>query len=160
VLTTLRQWVAMIQIDLHPVGETWYTWYMCTHDRSYVATFRTDPIELDWYVLLPRKRSPNTIHSRAKWFIGHAPVCLNKRPMKRKTIICWWIGYISLLGSYLQYVISTFNICSWEQTMVRSLTDTDTSATTLEILFCHITLPTLPSRQSSHFQWLPHPIPN
>jgi hypothetical protein len=34
------------------------------------------------------------------------------------------IGYISLLGSYLQYVISTFNTCSWVPSP-QLLTDTD-----------------------------------
>jgi hypothetical protein len=30
-----------------------------------------------------------------------------------RSSICWWTYYISLLGSYHQHVIITFNICSW-----------------------------------------------
>jgi hypothetical protein len=40
-----------------------------------------------------------------------------------KPIICWQTCYISLLGSYLQYVISTFNTCLWGTTH-QSLNDT------------------------------------
>jgi hypothetical protein len=41
-----------------------------------------------------------------------------------KTIIYWWTCYISLLGSYLLYVIGTFNTCSWGSNH-QSLTDTN-----------------------------------
>jgi hypothetical protein len=40
-----------------------------------------------------------------------------------KPSICWWISYLSLLGPYLQHVLSTFNTCSRGPTH-RSLTDT------------------------------------
>jgi hypothetical protein len=40
-----------------------------------------------------------------------------------KLNIYWWIGYIGLLSSYHQHVISTFNTYSWEPTY-RPLIDT------------------------------------
>jgi hypothetical protein len=40
-------WVAVIQIDVHHIGETWYTQYVSAHEKSYVATFNADSIELD-----------------------------------------------------------------------------------------------------------------
>jgi hypothetical protein len=62
-------------------------------------------------LLLPRKRAPVPIHS--------TPADWSSRG-KAKHLLS--TSYIGLLGTYHQYVISTFNTCSWGPTH-RSLTD-------------------------------------
>jgi hypothetical protein len=39
--------VAVIRIDVYLTRETWYTWHIRTHDKSYAKTFHTDATELD-----------------------------------------------------------------------------------------------------------------
>jgi hypothetical protein len=34
--------VTVIQIDVHPVGEIWYTRHVRAHDKPYAATFHVD----------------------------------------------------------------------------------------------------------------------
>jgi hypothetical protein len=47
----------MIRIDVHPVGETWYTQHVRVHDKTYEATFCDDSTELDRFTTSEKKGS-------------------------------------------------------------------------------------------------------
>jgi hypothetical protein len=79
----------------------------------------TDPLPL-------RKMAPDPIHSTpVDRFAGPYPVSLPQQPLKQckkfKHLLA--TSYIGLLGLYHQYVISTFNTCSWVP-IILSLIDT------------------------------------
>jgi hypothetical protein len=98
-----------------------------THNKPYVATFHTGLTELDISYSFWEKGLPS-------WSIACQLIDLrvptqflspNSHWSSRfKPSICWWTCYIGLLGTYLLYLISTFNTCSWVPTP-QSLTDTD-----------------------------------
>jgi hypothetical protein len=78
-------------------------------------------------LLLTRKMAPDTIYNTlTDWSTGpppsFSPNTTVEAVIKAKHLLT--TGYISLLGPYLQYVISTFNTCSWGPTHW-SLTDID-----------------------------------
>jgi hypothetical protein len=130
--------VAVIWIDIHPAGETWYTWHVCFLHRSMYAT-RTlstgsprtsQPFTLtqqSWTdLLLPRKIAPDST-SQPDWVACGAHLSFspqhNHWSSALKPNICWWTCYIGLLCPYHQHMLSTFNTCSQGPTH-RSLTDT------------------------------------
>jgi hypothetical protein len=92
----------------------------------YVATFHADPTELNKFIA-PKKKC-SRLHLSARLSGPHyLPQFLSQHnhwssPLKPN--ICWRAGYIGLLGSYLQHVISTSNTCSQGPTHW-SLTDID-----------------------------------
>jgi hypothetical protein len=130
--------VTVIRINVHPIGEIWYTWYVPFPRQSTYATCTLPAgsprmwqsfmlTKQSWTdTLLLRKSVPKST-SQPSW-VAHG-TCPSFSPNNNhwssalKSNICWWICYIGLLGPYLQHVISTFNTCSQGSTH-RSLTDT------------------------------------
>jgi hypothetical protein len=127
--------VTLIRVDVHPAGEIWYTWHIHFLCRStyafrgqspYVATFHADPTELDRFTAPEKKCSRLYLSARLSG-LRDPPYFLSQHNHGSRALnpnIYWWIGYISLLGTYHQHVISTFNTCSRGSTHW-SLTDTD-----------------------------------
>jgi hypothetical protein len=117
----------VIRIDVHLVGETWYTWHIRFLHRSTYAT-RTLPVsspytwqpfkltQQSWTdSLLPRKNALNST-SQPGWVAHGTRLSFSPNTtidIVLKSNICWWTCYIGLLGPYHQHVISTFNTCSW-----------------------------------------------
>jgi hypothetical protein len=100
-----------------------HTYAFCGQS-PYVATIHTDPTELDRFAT-PEKNC-SQLHLTQLSGPRDPPQFLyehNHWSSALKPNICWWTGYIDLLGSYHQHVISTFNTCSHRPTH-RSLTDT------------------------------------
>jgi hypothetical protein len=89
------------------------------HEKSlYVVTFHANPTELDRFTTLEKKWSQLHLSAQLSG-LWNPPQFLSQHnhwSSVLKPNICWWIGYIGLLGLYLQHVISTFNICSREPT--------------------------------------------
>jgi hypothetical protein len=113
--------------------------YAFRGQSPYVATFNTDPTELDRFTAPEKKCS--RIHLSARLSDPRDPpqfiVQHNHLSSALKPNIYWQTCYINLLGPYHQHVIIMFNTYSQWPTH-RSLTDT-CSATTLEVPACHIT---------------------
>jgi hypothetical protein len=90
-----------------------------------MATFHTDPTELDKFTAPKKKCSRLHLSARLSdprdrpQFLSQ----YNHWSSALKRNIYWWICYIGLLGPYHQHVISMFNTCSRGPTY-RSLTDT------------------------------------
>jgi hypothetical protein len=113
--------------------------YASYRQSQYVATFHVDPTELDgsnccWEKGLPTQSTAHRLTHL--WvlpkFLSHD----NHWSSRLKPIICWRIGYISLLGPYLQHVISIFDTSS-RVLIHRSLTDTDTGYNLGGVSFPH-----------------------
>jgi hypothetical protein len=99
--------------------------YTLYGQSPYVATFHESSTELNRSTA-PRKRAHIPIHSTsASQSTGLDPVSLPQQSLKQweKVKHLLATSYISLLGSYVQHVISTFNTCSLGPTH-RSLTNT------------------------------------
>jgi hypothetical protein len=128
----------VIRIDVHPAGETWYTWHV-RFLRQSTYTTRTLPVDdpRTWQPFtltqqswtdspLLRKSSPDST-SQPGWVA--CGTCLSFSPKHNhwssalKPNICWRTCYIDLLGPYHKYVINTFNTCLRGSTHW-SLTDT------------------------------------
>jgi hypothetical protein len=130
--------VTSIQIDVHPAGNTWYTWHMRFPSKSTYTTHtlptggpRTwQPFTLtqqSWTDSLLLRKSASDSTYQPGW-VAYG-TCLSFSPkynhwsIALKPNIYWWTDYIDLLDPYHQHVISMFNICSRGPTH-RSLTDT------------------------------------
>jgi hypothetical protein len=91
----------------------------------YMQIFHADPIELDGCTT-PKKKC-SRLHLSAQlsgpWDPSHFLSQHNYWSSAFKPNICWRICYIGLLGTHLQYMISTFNTFSWGSTH-RHLIDT------------------------------------
>jgi hypothetical protein len=91
----------------------------------YMVTFHADSTELDKFTA--PKKMWSQLHLSARLSSPRDPPQFlsqhNHWSNALKLNIYWWIGYIGLLSSYHQHVISTFNTYSWEPTY-RSLIDT------------------------------------
>jgi hypothetical protein len=81
---------------------------------QYVATLHANLTELDIFTTLEKKCS--RLHLSAQLSGPRDPPQFlsqhNHWSSALKPNICWWTGYIGLLGTYLQHVISMFNTCS------------------------------------------------
>jgi hypothetical protein len=128
----------MIRIDVHHIGETWYTRHVRFPRQSTYATLTLptggphmwQPFTLTQQCwtdsLLPRKSAPDST-SQPGWVARGTHLSFSRKhnhwSSTLKPNIYWRIGYIGLLGLYHQHVISTFNTCSQRPTH-QSLTDT------------------------------------
>jgi hypothetical protein len=124
----------MIWVNVHPTGEIWYTWhvhFLCQSTYAfrgqspYVSIFHVDPTELDRFTTPEKKCSQLYLSARLSG-LRDSPQFLSQHNLGSSALkpnICWRIGYIGLLGTYHQHVISTFNTCSRGSTH-RCLTDT------------------------------------
>jgi hypothetical protein len=128
----------VIRINVHHLGETWYTWHVRFLRQSMYATCtlpvggpRTwEPFTLtqkSWTdLLLPRQSAPD-LTSQPDWVAHETHLSFSPKhnhwSNALKPSICWQTGYMGSLGPYHQHVISTFNTYSWGPTH-RSLTDT------------------------------------
>jgi hypothetical protein len=155
----------MIRIDVHPTWENLIhmtqmipTPFHVRHSyasygrSSYMAILSPWLNRVGRTLLLPRKRAPDIILStlvdRSTGLPpSFSPNTTIEAVIKAKHLLM--AGYISLVGSYLQHVIITFNTCS-RGPIHRFLTDTG-GATTLEVPTFHNTLLVLPSQRSSTF---------
>jgi hypothetical protein len=99
--------------------------YASCGQSPYVATFHTDPIELNGYITPEKKCFPLHLSVRLSG-PRNMPQFLSQHnhwSSALKPSIYWRICYIGLLGPHRQHVINTFNTCSWGPTHW-SLTDT------------------------------------
>jgi hypothetical protein len=156
--------VATIWIDVHPIGETWYTRYVCF---SYQSTYATHTLPADgprtwqpftltqqsWTYSLLLRKSASDSTTQPGWVVRRIRLSFSPKhnhwSSALKPNIYWWTCYISLLDLYHQHVISTFNTCSWGS-IHRSLTNTG-GGYNLGVPACHITLPDLPNWWSFTF---------
>jgi hypothetical protein len=163
--------VAVIRIDVHPVGENPTNTiralptpaHICPAYAScgwfpYMAPFMSH--RQSWAgPLLPRKRVPNTIHNAlADQLMGPYLVSLPGQPLKQWGQSQASIGnqLLGLPGPYHQYAIGTFNTCSQGPTH-RSLTNTGGGYNLGGAGFPHTTR--WPSQQPvSPFHLRPHPV--
>jgi hypothetical protein len=154
--------VAVIQIDIHPVGETWSTHHMHSMldprmalDHTYLTWSTYSNLlwscQQRWTdALLSRKSAPNST-SQFDWVahrthLSFSPnIVIEAVRLSQASIDDRLLG---LLGTYHQYTISTFNTCLRGSTH-RSLTDT-CGGYNIRCASCHITLPDL-NRWSSAF---------
>jgi hypothetical protein len=97
------------------------------------------PNSVGWILLLLRKGPMTQSTARqltdprvSPYFLSHD----NHWSSRLKSIISWWTNYINLLGSYLEHVISIFNIFSWVP-INRSLTDIDGDYNLRNVNFPH-----------------------
>jgi hypothetical protein len=104
--------------------------HICHSYASYglspdMATFHANPKELDRFTAPEKKCSRLYLSARLSgpWDPPQFLSQHNHWSSAFKLRICWWTNYISLLGPYLQHVISMFNTFSWGPTH-RPLTDT------------------------------------
>jgi hypothetical protein len=99
--------------------------YASYGQSTYVTTFHAGPRVLDGFTTSEKKCS--WLHPHLGWVAHgtHPSFSPNNNHWSSalKPSIYWWTCYICLLGSYLQYVITTFNICS-RGPIHRSLIDT------------------------------------
>jgi hypothetical protein len=121
----------VIRIDVHPVGENLTTTsrtlpalvhvcpaYAFCGQSPYVATFHESSTELSRPTAPEKKGSRHNPQRTVDRSVGPYPASLSSQPMKQ-----WGQSQASingrllgLLGPYHQYVIGTFNTCSWGPT--------------------------------------------
>jgi hypothetical protein len=123
--------VAVIWIDVHHAGETWYTRHVRFLRRSMYVTcvlsagsHRTwEPFTLtqqSWTDSLLLRKKCSRLHLSARlrdlWDPSQFLSQHNYWNNVLKSNICWQTCYIGLLGLYHQHGISTFNTCSRRST--------------------------------------------
>jgi hypothetical protein len=134
-----------IQIDVHFVGEIWYTRHVRAHDGPYVAIFRADSTELDGFYcyrekgLMPRSPARLTyplVPPNFSLLRVIKAVDLSQSSVDEQATSVYW-AHISSMWYVQNFLVGANYV---------SILNRQTGAITLEVTACHITFSALPNR--------------